>query len=423
MSDSFPSRTELAIWQLARLREVYQAVLPTNRFYQAKLSSVPSDLNQFFNSVPFTTKPEIVRDQQSHPPFGSNLTFPVEQYTRCHQTSGTSGQPLRWLDTRESWQWMVGNWQKILAVAGVTKTDRVFFAFSFGPFIGFWLAFEAAEKTGCICLTGGGMSTSARLRQILDLQATVLCCTPTYAIHLARTAAQEGIDLARSAVRRIMVAGEPGGSIPSTRQGIEKLWPGARVFDHHGMTEVGAVSFECPLRPTVLHIMEEAYLPEINAPQSSEQVPRGSEGELVLTTLGRAGSPLLRYRTGDIVRADEKAVCACGRSDLALVGGILGRTDDMVVVRGVNVFPSAVDEIVRSCGGVSEYRVHVNQRGALTEISVEVEPDPVTKSPDALAKKLEGAFHDALALRVPVRLAAALPRFELKAKRWVRETG
>src|SRR5262249_34165146 len=154
----------------------------------------------------------------------------------------------------------------------VAPGDRFFFAFSFGPFLGFWTAFEAGLRLGCMCLPGGGQSSAARLRAILENRATVLCCTPTYAIRLGEVAAAEGIDLAAGAVRTILVAGEPGGSIPATRARIERLWPGARVRDHHGMTEIGPVSFECPARPGVLHVIEAGYLPEIIDPESERPV-------------------------------------------------------------------------------------------------------------------------------------------------------
>jgi phenylacetate-CoA ligase len=329
---------------------------------------------------------------------------------------------LRWLDTAESWDEMVRAWEQVHRAAGTVPSDRVFFAFSFGPFLGFWLAFEAAERLGALCLSGGGLGTVARLSALLDQEATVLCCTPSYAIRLAEVASAEKMDLARrSKVRLILVAGEAGGSVPATRDRIEKLWPGARVFDHHGLTETGPVTFECPRKPGVLHVMEHAFYPEIIDPASGRAVARGETGELVLTTLTRIGSPLLRYRTGDLVRAAKESVCICGRSELALEGGILSRVDDMVVVRGVNVFPTAVEEIIRSCPEIAEYQVRISTVNAMTELVVKVEADNV-KTPD-LAGKLENAFQKALSLRVPVEgvPSGSLPRFEMKARRWVRE--
>ncbi len=408
------------------LRALLNEVLPGNQFYAAKFNAAGvhkkvSSLGDYFERFPFTTKQELMADQEAHPPYGTNITYPLERYTRFHQTSGTSNSPLRWLDTPESWNWMLGNWERVFRAAGVTSSDRIFFAFSFGPFIGFWLAFEAALRLGCLCIPGGGLSSAARLRLILDQGATVLCCTPTYAIRLREIAAAEKIDCSSSLVKLIIVAGEPGGSIPATRAAIEGLWPGARVFDHHGMTEVGPVSFECPAQPGVLHVMEPGYLAEVIERAGVKAVEPGQTGELVLTTLGRIGSPLLRYRTGDLVKASANTVCVCGRSDLVLDGGILGRADDMVIIRGVNVYPGAVEEIVRSCGGICEYQAHVDTVGTLPELKVQIEPSGDALDSAALARKLEQAFEAALALRVPVSVAppGSLPRFENKAKRWV----
>ncbi|MDP7013969.1 MAG: phenylacetate--CoA ligase family protein, partial [Verrucomicrobiota bacterium] len=259
------SREELERVQLAKLRKLLTAVRPANAFYEAKLGqagveAAVESLDAFHVNCPFTTKLELAADHAEHPPFGSNLTFPVERYTRTHQTSGTSGAPMQWLDTPENWQWMIDNWCDIFRAAGVSGDDRIFFAFSFGPFIGFWLAFEAGEALGALSIPGGGLSSAARLRAIFNHRANVLCCTPTYALRLAEVAEAEEFDLAQSPVRTIVVAGEPGGSIPATRARIEEAWPGATVFDHHGMTEVGPVTYQCPAQAGVLHVLEQAYL-------------------------------------------------------------------------------------------------------------------------------------------------------------------
>jgi phenylacetate-CoA ligase len=168
--------------------------------------------------------------------------------------------------------------------------------------------------------------------------------------------------------------------------------------------------------------MESAFIAEVIDPQSREPVPRGQAGELVLTNLGRLGSPLIRYRTGDMVQTGIEDACECGTTDLALVGGILGRTDDMVVVRGVNVYPSAVDDVLRASGGVAEYRVEVRSSHAMAELLIQVEPTPEHAGDPHLAHKLELALRNAFALRIPVQLVAQglLPRFEMKAKRWER---
>ncbi|MBG88521.1 MAG: phenylacetate--CoA ligase [Verrucomicrobiales bacterium] len=428
MSNPFPDRDAIATSQLEQLRLLLAAVLEGNDFYRRKYEGIDladvNSLEQFSELCPITEKSECVADQETNAPFGTNLTFPLESYTRCHQTSGSTGKPLRWLDTNESWDWMLDNWGRVFEAAGVGTSDRIYFAFSFGPFLGFWTAFESALKIGSLCLPGGGLSSAARLRNIIEARATVLCCTPTYAIHLGHAAEREGIDLTHSAIKTIIVAGEPGGSLPSVRQTVSDLWNGARMFDHHGMTEVGPVTYECPDNPGWLHVVEGSYLTEILDGEALNPVEPGNTGELFLTTLGRTGSPLIRYRTGDLVKAVLQDRCSCGRCDLALDGGILGRADDMLVVRGVNIYPGAVDEIVRATGGIAEYQVRVGAAGAMVELELLIE---VTDEADAdgTAARLAKAFENSLSLRVPVKAVEAnsLPRFEMKAKRWVRDGG
>jgi phenylacetate-CoA ligase len=417
----FPTRAEIESAQLEQLRALVTELFPGNKFYSQKLNTLGitfdvASLQDFSDRFPFTTKGELVTDQEGQPPFGTNLTYPLSRYTRFHQTSGTTGKPLRWLDTPESWDAMVESWTEIFRAAEVSATDRVFFAFSFGPFIGFWLAFESAERLGCLCVPGGGLSSTARIRTILDNSITTVCCTPTYALRLAEAAKEEGIDLSKSAVKKLIVAGEPGGSVKAVREQISERWGRARVFDHHGMTETGPVTYECPRQAGVLHVIESAYLAEVIEPQSGQAVSENATGELVLTTLGRFGMPLLRYRTGDLVKPRvHQSPCLCGRYEMALEGGIIGRADDMVVVKGVNIFPTAIEEIVRSCGGIAEYQVEVDMRGTLAEIQLRIEAE------NELAATLMRKLETALGLRVPVTAVehGTLPRFEMKAKRWV----
>ncbi|MDB6130777.1 MAG: paaK [Verrucomicrobiales bacterium] len=420
----FAQRDEIEKRQLEQLQTLLRLTRAQNPFYQEKLAGLALEAAPLSLSfpLPFTTKAEIVANQLAHPPFGTNLSYPPTAYTRYHQTSGTTGIPIRWIDDPASWAWMVDSWCRIFQAAGVTSEDRIYFAFSFGPFIGFWLAFEAGQKLGALCLPGGGMSTSSRLQSLLDTQSTVLCCTPTYAIRLGETIASEGRNANDFKIRKIMVAGEPGGSVPQVRMRLKNLWPHATVFDHHGMTEVGPVSYACPSIPNRLHIMEERYFAEILNPVDASPCSPGTPGELVLTTLGRLGSPLIRYRTGDLVASHAGASCCeCGSWELALEGGILGRTDDMVVVRGVNVYPSAIEAIIRTFPEIEEFQVDVFEQNALTELSVNVEPRENTENARLIAD-LQRQFQVLLNLRIPVKLAAPgqLPRFEMKARRWVK---
>jgi phenylacetate-CoA ligase len=288
------------------------------------------------------------------------------------------------------------------------------FAFSFGPFLGFWTAFESASRMGCLCLAAGGLSSGARLRMLLDNRATVVLCTPTYALHLAQYAKEQGVRL--EGVRCLIVAGEPGGSIPATRARIEEAWH-ARVFDHSGMTEVGPMAIECSANPGGLHILEDDYFAEVidlPSPSGREAGGEGNYGELVVTNLGRLGSPLIRYRTGDLVRVDPQP-CPCGHKGMRLAGGILGRTDDMIAIRGNNVYPSALENVLRSFTEVVEYRITVDRSTPLAEMRIEVEASGGTN----VAARIADAIRDRLMFRAEVALVApgTLPRFEMKAHR------
>jgi phenylacetate-CoA ligase len=392
------------------------AALGPNRFYAEKLvrAQAPERIGsgeEFAAKIPFTTKAELVDDCLRNPPFGSNFTAAREAYSRFCQSSGTSAGPLPTLDTPASWSAMLDVWDKVFDHAGVEMADVLFFAFSFGPFLGFWTAFDAAVRRGHLSIPGGGMGSRARLEMMARYGATVLCCTPTYALRLGEVLAEEMPELRSSLrVRRILVAGEPGGSIPETRAQIASLWNGAAVCDHHGMTETGPVSYESRNRPGSLLVDAEAFHAEVIDPVSGEPSGPGEMGELVLTTLRRIDRPLLRYRTGDLVQPEWSG------DGLRLRGGILGRSDDMLVVRGVNVYPSALESVLRRFPEVTEFQVRHRTWNAMTELEVIVE----TTEPE-LAGRIQVALANAFALRIPVLTTApgTLPRPEFKSQRWI----
>jgi phenylacetate-CoA ligase len=400
--------------QLARLQVGLQRILPRNIFYARKFLQGQTTLKlenlADFCRLPFTTKRELVDDQVTHSPFGENLTYPPGHYVRLHQTSGTTGRPLKILDTQETWDWWADCWSTVYEAAGVTRDDIVYLAFNFGPFIGFWSAYEGAKRLGALTVPGGGMDSLQRLRAIQDVGATVLVCTPSYALHLAEVAQEHEIDLSQLAIRVTIHAGEPGASLPATRQRIEQLWD-AQTYDHAGMAEMGAFGFSCSERQG-LHVNEGEFIAEILNPATDAAVWPGEVGELVLTNLGRWAYPALRYRTGDLVRHGGYA-CPCGRSFLLLPGGVLGRIDDMLIVRGVNVYPSALADILHRFPEVQEYRIIVTRAGTMDEITLQVE------CPPELVARLTEEIHVALNLRVPIETIdfGSLPRFEMKAKR------
>jgi phenylacetate-CoA ligase len=422
-------RGRLERQQVDRLRRLLENIAGRNPFYTEKLRAAgvaPLDVQSGEDvlRLPFTTKAELVADQDAHRPWGTNLTEPVERYTRYCQTSSTTGRPLKWCDTNESWQWMLECWKAVYRAAGVGAGDRVLFPFSFGPFLGFWTAFDAAHQIDVQAVPAGGMSSQLRLAMIEAVGATVLCCTPTYALRLAEVAeAERGASarsLAEGTVRVIIVAGEPGGSIPATRERIQAAW-GARVIDHHGLTEAGPASFECWERPGGLHLNEAEFIAEVVDPVSLVPVPDGQAGELVLTNLGRTASPVIRYRTGDLVRR-RLGACGCGRTMAWLEGGIVARADDMVAVRGVNVYPAAIEAVVRQFPEVVEFRSTVEHDHAMRSLHVEIEVAGLAEVERAsVAGHVAQRIREALGLTVPVRVVepGALPRFDMKARRFI----
>src|SRR5262245_680820 len=402
------SREELARHQHARLNELLAEVVPHNRFYGEKLAQIELPLASLeqLASVPFTFKDELVT-APSAGEFAANLTYPLARYVRYHHTSGTRGRPMPVLDTAEDWQWWIETWQFVLDAAEVGPEDRAFLAFSFGPFVGFWSAHDAAIARGTLVIPGGGMSTLARLELIRRTRATVLFCTPSYALRLAETAADNQIDPAGLVIRRIIVAGEPGGSVPALRRRIESLW-NARLIDHAGASEIGPWGVG-DRDGRGLYVIETEFIAEFRSLATGGPADDGEVSELILTSLGRHGSPVIRYRTGDVVRPRFAA-----EGFVLLEGGVLGRADDMLIVRGVNIFPSSVEQILRAFPEVVEFRVTAMRQGSLDSLVVEIEDR--LSDPDRIARELQLR----LGLKVEVRPAplGMLPRFEGKGKRF-----
>jgi phenylacetate-CoA ligase len=410
-AQSSTSPDKLRELQLEKLQAGLKTVLRTNAFWRSRLTGVSGWDD--FERLPLTTKSELLADQQAHPPYGTNLTYPLDSYVRLHQTSGSSGsQPLRWLDTAESWEWWLRVWSDhVYRAAGVTAADRLFFAFSFGPFIGFWSAFGGAERLGALAISGGAMTTEQRIRSIFELDATVLLSTPTYALRLADVARSIGLDPASSKIRVTIHAGEPGASIPATRAAIETAYS-ATSFDHTGMTELGPTGHSCTQRDGI-HAVESEFIFEV----LDENAHTAIEGELVATNLGRWGMPLVRYRTGDRVVVSHEP-CSCGSSYMKLAGGIRGRVDDMFTVRGVNLYPSQVEDIVRRHERVAEFVIERRRVRQMDEVALLVE----IIGPNTSTERLEADLRQALGVRLECRVvpSGTLPRSELKSKRIVR---
>ena len=415
-------RKALETLQIEKLCSMLEQIYGRNRFYTDKLDAAgihPDSIQTLddLRRLPLTEKSELVQAQSDALPFGSNTTFEESAYSRFHQTSGTTGTPLRVLDTPESWDWWGRCWGHVLAGAGLTENDRMFVPFSFGPFIGFWAAVEGAQKINALMIPGGGRDSLQRLHLMKELGATAMCCTPTYALRLAEVAQESGFDLSEIPLRTLIHAGEPGANVPATKVRIESVW-NAKCYDHAGASEIGAHSFECEVQPNGTHVTESEFIVEVLNPETLEPVPAGEQGELIITNLGRIGYPVIRYRSGDLVVLNQQK-CTCGRSFARFEGGVIGRADDMVVVRGVNIFPSAVENLVRQCESVEEFRITVTTDREMGNLAIELELSKNT-NPESARKTVDQAIQNELSLRPEITLvpSGSLPRFEMKAKRF-----
>jgi phenylacetate-CoA ligase len=390
-----------------RLADLLAAVLDGNAFQRARIGDARE-----LAALPLTTKEELLADQAAHPPFGTNLTFPLDRYTHLHQTSGSTGATLRVLDTAEDWAWWRRQLGRVLTAAGIGAGDRVALAHSFGPYVQFLASYEGAQEAGALVIPLGGMDSVQRLETMREYGATALLCTPSYALHLARVAVDKGHGEALDAVERVICTGEPGASMPAVRDQIETRW-GARCLDHAGASEVGSFAYPCATDGG-LHLFEDEYICEILDPATAEPVPEGEAGELVMTVLGRTGFPVIRYRTGDMI--ERSAIpCPAGHPGMWLPQGILGRADDMVVIRGMNVFPSAIEEILRRSSGVGEFSItFYNDPHAMDEVKVEAELAQPRE-----ARDIQDRLRQRLGLRVrivPVQ-PGILPAYAGKARR------
>jgi phenylacetate-CoA ligase len=424
------SREDLRVLQHRKLKRLCDWAYERSPFHRRRWDKArfhPDQLRTVadIQRIPFMSREEWMAAQAEQPPFGSLPTVSPDLAIRYHTTSGTTGRtPLRVLDGAKDWQWIAEMWCYGFWGFGVRPSDIVLFAFSYGTFIGFWGAHYACEKIGCLVLPSGGATSEGRVKTILDMGVTTLCSTPTYALRLSQTAAEMGVDLARdSQLDKVIVSGEAGGSIPAVKRQLESAL-GAKVSDQAGMTEIGTIMiFECAHQPGGTHIIEDNFIEETIAHDGDRPIPYGDRAERVVTSLGRGFIPLIRYRTKDLVVRVPHSSCGCGRTGDLYHGGIQGRWDDMKLVRGTNVYPRAVEAIVRECRAVDEFQILLTREGLQDEITVLVELKPGREDHwlalhGRLCKDLPDA-HEGLRFNVRLAEPNSLPRFELKAKRLV----
>jgi phenylacetate-CoA ligase len=418
------SRASLRSIQEARLREQVTHAYAGSPFYRKKLDAAgvePEHVRTLDDlaRLPFTTKDELKQDQAEHPLWGTLLAVPFEHCLRVHMTSATTGRPLAFVDTRDDWYGFYHSYARSLWAFGIRPADMVMAAFSYGPWIGFWSGFYAAQDLGCMVYPAGGLSTDQRIDALLTYPITVLGCTPSYALFLAEQAQKKGIDLAtRTKIRITWHTGEPGASIPATKARIEAAF-GAKAFDLPGLTEIAAWGFECDARSGLTHVHEDYCYPEVLDEQDRPVKP-GERGELVFTSLYRKAMPLLRYRTRDVVQLADRP-CPCGRTLVAFEGGVLARLDDMKKVRGIIVYPRRVEEIVRGHRGVEEFQIVFRRLEGLDDILVRIDPARGLQHDEraGLQRTLSDELRVGLGIRVSVELTepGGLPRWDHKARR------
>ncbi len=416
--------------QLELLRKQLSHVYARSPFYRRKLDEAavrPEDVRTMADvrRIPFTEKEELRQSQLEAPPWGDFGCIGPDEAVRVFQTSGTTGKPVRVMLNRNDWhENFYEQFMHFRCGYGLTEKDILFVPFNYGLHIAWWGFQTAMEKAGLMVIPGGGQSSEDRLRSMLDWNATVVCGTPSYLLFLAETAREMGIDLAASAVKKIVAAGEPGACVPATKLQIESQW-GAECFDDIGSTEIGNFGYEC-IEHQGTHVAEGLYLAEALDPDTFEPVPDGEIGELVLTNLTCESVPLIRYRMMDLVRFD-RTPCACSRTYLRLDGGVLGRVDDMFHFAGINIYPTQIQELLHENKEFAQaYQLVVPKMGSGRRLRILVEPSQGGMPEDILREAGE-RFAAAVKYRVTVTPEVqfvepgSLPRAEGKAKRVIRE--
>ena len=407
-------RAELLNLQEQKLQRQMRYVYDSSPFYREVFDEgdirpesirTVSDLRR----LPFTRKSDLKSRLEAAPPFSDTLCSPVEQAIRMHTSSGTTGKPTPMFWTRKD----LDHWSDMYARAmwsqGARPTDIYQCSWGFPWFVGGLGGMQAMERLGALSIPAGSTDAKRQIQTILDYGVTVISLTPSFALYFRDVAEEMGVDLSKTSVRHVICGGEPGANIPSTREKIERLW-GAKVYDGYGSLEFQPTAWDCEAQ-SGLHAFEDHILYEVVDPDTYEAVDEGQSGVLVLTHLDREAMPLVRWWTNDVVRFTNER-CSCGRTHLRLPGGVQSRVDDMLIVKGVNVFPSAVEDVIRSIPGAGEeFRIVIDDdvydrdTGNVRKLKLIVEQaDPDLKT---LSSRVGEEFRDRLGVSPEVELVAA----------------
>jgi phenylacetate-CoA ligase len=403
----------------AIIRYAYEHSPMYRRLYDnAKVK--PEDIksfDDFIEKIPTIDKKDLLEAQRLSPPFGDLLTS--DMIMQRYMTSGTAGIPMQ-LAYLDRGQIMTSDsWSSAFWAAGIRPSDTFYFAFNFGTFVGFWTAYWGAINLGGRVIGGGGLTTKDRINQILMLKPTVLLSTPTYALHMIEVAKEIGVDLRDSSIRITYHAGEPGANIPVTRRAIENGF-GAKTYDFYGIGEIHGMAASCELQDR-LHIFENQCMTVV-VDRDGKVVKEGEVGENVVTSFAQLAQPIIKYRTHDLVEWHED-ICECGRTLAYFKGGILGRTDNMIIIKGVNIYPTALESLLWGISGITEnYEIHVTRDRGLDSIKIKVEADrelPQYRY-NEIAEKLKENYRSNIGVNIDIEILqyGSLPRYELKSKRF-----
>ena len=418
--------------QLLKLKRIVEWAWQNSLFYREKFDRAgvsPRDLQSLgdLRRFPLTEKSEWLAAQGPDlPTFGKTIAVPAAEVTRYHQTSGTSGDPIRLAFSLRDWNVWLECWGYGLSAARLTARDRILVCFPFNLFVGWWGGQDAARLLGCQVYPGGGMNSLERLEVVRDHRITALMGAPSYLLRLALTAQEElGQKPGKMGVRKLICGGEPGGSIPAMRKRLEETWE-AEVFDHLGASEVGPWGYECSEHPGGVHICEAFFFLEFLDPATLQPAPPGELARVVVTALEKQAQPAIRWDLRDLVRLLESP-CLCGRTFRRVEGGILGRTDELIKIRGVLLPPRAVEDVVRTFEQVRDYRLVISRGREMDELILQVETGLEGAAAQGLMDDLLSALKGKTHLRFAGDLLAqgTLPDREVKVRRVVdlREEG
>ena len=419
-------REQLDAWHLRRIQLLIKHAYDNTPFYRRLYDQKgvkPEDIrtwDDYYHKIPFTDKPYYVQDQEGKD-YGV-AALPKEYFAYDFRTTGTTGVPLREVFSlfdmaRLGDQYLWGLWD-----SGARPGDSIYFCFDFGFWIGFWGLFHGMRRYGLTCISGAGLSSQDRIKQILALRPAVVTGTPTYFLHMADVSQQMGLDLREAGVRVLVAGGEAGFNIPATRKAVVEVWGCESALDLYGIGELGLVNNECGAHPGGVHMSEDGCHSYSTDPKSGEPVGEGQVGENVITSFTHTTQPFIKYKTHDMVRRYKEFDHGCGWTWDYLEGGVLGRSDFMVVIRGVNVYPTAVENLLGQVKGLSHYHeLHVSRESGMDRMLVKVEAEtgvPVDTYPE-FRQRTEAMYRDIMGLRLEVEVTApgSLPRYQLKSTR------